>query len=192
MTTPYEQAKQEHFELLCTLEADNLKGGGLTDAHLYAVAGVFHNEGFEKGYERGKKSQEPVAFRPPESDKEIFDMLSAKLAAAKLEIERLKAERTEVTARGNVAYLWFGGKDGWQVTSFHPKDDPAIGYKASKMYVNYAEHEQTRAIAARLAEAIKQELHAYYNGSDSEQGHALLELEIVYAAYDAFVKGESK
>ena len=47
---------------------------------------------------------------------------------AQAEIEALKAERTEVTARGDIAYLWFGGKDGWQVTSFHPAEDPAIGW----------------------------------------------------------------
>lgn len=26
-------------------------------------------------------------------------------------------------------WLWFHGRDGWQVTSFDPRKDPAIGFK---------------------------------------------------------------
>ncbi len=84
------------------------------------------------------------------------------LNALEIEVERLKKERTEVTSRGNVAYLWFGGKDGWQVTSFHPKDDPAIrDHSDAKMYINYDEHlrvcnmaESYRAKLAQLVDAI--------------------------------------
>ncbi len=69
------------------------------------------------------------------------------------EIERLKAERTKTTARGGVAYLWFDGKNGWQVTSFHPSEDPAIGWprgKETRMYVNYDEHLRVKEIAESL------------------------------------------
>lgn len=65
------------------------------------------------------------------------DEARGELIAAKGEIEQLTRERAKVSSKGNIAYLWFAGKDGWQVTSFHPKDEPAIGFKESKMYVNY-------------------------------------------------------
>ncbi len=87
-----------------------------------------------------------------------WDKVEKEMSQLKAEVERLKGERTEVTTKGNVAYLWFSGKDGWQVTSFHPKDDPAIGFKeTTKMYINYDEHlrvckmaESYRAIIANL------------------------------------------
>lgn len=35
----------------------------------------------------------------------------------------------------NTAYLWFSKGDGWQVTSFDPRKDPALGVPNVKLYV---------------------------------------------------------
>lgn len=88
------------------------------------------------------------------------DEARGELIAAKGEIKQLTRERAKVSSKGNIAYLWFAGKDGWQVTSFHPKDEPAIGFKESKMYVNY---DAFAELDAELA-AAKGEIERLTNG----------------------------
>lgn len=51
------------------------------------------------------------------------------------------------------AYLWFGGKDGWQVTSFHPSEDPAVGFPRNgdtRMYVDVGSFEELKTALAGL------------------------------------------
>lgn len=48
-------------------------------------------------------------------------------------------------------YLWFGGVDGWQVTSFDPATDPAIGFKPeTKLYVIKTEYDRLRELLSRI------------------------------------------
>ena len=46
-----------------------------------------------------------------------------------------------------------------------------------------AERDRALAMLKKMAEAVKAEVEAYYSGGDSEQGHALLELETCLAEY---------
>lgn len=50
----------------------------------------------------------------------------------------MRGENIKFTANENKnAWLWFCKINGWQVTSFNPKDDPAIGVKKdAKLFVS--------------------------------------------------------
>lgn len=57
--------------------------------------------------------------------------------------------------RNKISYLWFGGKDGWQLTSFHPKDDPAIGWPINgdvRLFIDIQAHAE---LVNELVEALQ-------------------------------------
>jgi hypothetical protein len=69
--------------------------------------------------------------------------------------------------KARISYLWFAGKDGWQVTSFDPREDAAIGIKEDiGMYVSLAAYEQAQAEIEKLKkqnEILKEALEFYAN-----------------------------
>ena len=63
--------------------------------------------------------------------------------------------------RYKLKYLWFSGKDGWQVTSFDPRKDDAIGVKEEiGMYVNL---EQYELLQQKLDVAVEALTNVYEN-----------------------------
>ena len=66
----------------------------------------------------------------------------------------------DLKSKYNLKYLWFAGKDGWQVTSFDPRKDDAIGVKEEiGMYVNLEQYEllekQNSRLKAQLEIAVE-------------------------------------
>ena len=64
--------------------------------------------------------------------------------------------------KARISYLWFAGRDGWQVTSFDPREDAAIGIKEDiGMYVSLAAYEQAQAEIENLRREMIQVKHLH-------------------------------
>jgi hypothetical protein len=64
-----------------------------------------------------------------------------------------------------ISYLWFNGLQGWQITSFNPESDEAIGFHRERhptdtlwTNIEYSEYLETEnaKLKAKLAKAIEQ------------------------------------
>jgi hypothetical protein len=74
----------------------------------------------------------------------------------------------EVSRTDGIAYLWFGGKDGWQVTSFDPREDAAIGFPRNgdvRLYITHSAYDQLRAENADLKDLLKEGLTIIQNAA---------------------------
>lgn len=77
-----------------------------------------------------------------------------------------------------ISYLWWGGKIGWQVTSFHPKEDPAIGFPKNgdvRMYISEDAYRDLQEEFRYLIEESKK-TEAYWHHSDGLPANKFTEL----------------
>ncbi len=79
-----------------------------------------------------------------------------------IDLEPIISEaNTSVQAGQPTSYLWFGGKIGWQVTSFDPRTDPAIGFPVSgdvRLYVEMSYARELENKNADLEAKLKERL----------------------------------
>lgn len=61
----------------------------------------------------------------------------------------------DLKSKYNLKYLWFAGKDGWQVTSFDPREDTAIKHiEDHELYVDFESYKKLRQIVEVCKEAL--------------------------------------